>query len=160
MRRVLLSFVLASLGCDPSFGAERDTVDAAIALDPDAALVRADGGLAPVNFRREIRPILDRGDGPPAGCKRCHYPTSSAPQGYEIGGLDLSTLGALQKGGVSSGTRIVVAGDPSASILVQKLEGTYSRGARMPKDLTPLSTVEIALIRRWIAEGAAGADDE
>ena len=122
----------------------------------------ADGGASarPVVFARDIRPILSRSDGPPAGCKRCHYKAESAPQGYEIGGLDLTTLGTLRQGGVSSGRSIVMAGDPDGSAIVKKLEGTYARGARMPKDLTPLSREEIGLVRRWIAEGARGSDDE
>ena len=158
MRALVLFITLASMACDPTFGAEREVTDAAAV--PDAAAETEDGGLRPVSFRLDLRPILARGDGPPAGCKRCHYPSSPAPQGYDLGGLDLSTLGALRKGGVSSGARIVLAGNPSGSVLIQKLEGTYARGARMPKDLTPLSAAEIGLFRRWIAEGAAGTDDE
>lgn len=155
--RLSMLAIVVAMGCDPSVGAERPAVDAPIDI-PDAAL--PDGGLEAVVFRRDLRPILDRGDGPPAGCKRCHYPTSSAPQGFELGGLDLTTLGSLRRGGFTSGTRIVVPGDPAASILIQKLEGTYGRGARMPKDLTPLAPAEIALFARWIAEGATGTDDE
>lgn len=149
--------LLALAACDPPVGAERADLPPVVAV-PDAA--SEDGGLVPVVFARDLRPILDRGDGPPAGCRRCHYRSSPSPQGFELGGLDLSSLGTLRRGGISSGTRIVVPGNPAASILVQKLEGTYARGARMPKDLTPLSPAEIALFRRWIAEGANGADDE
>lgn len=149
--------VIAAMGCEPSVGAERPVVDAAVDVR-DASL--PDGGVEPVVFRRDLRPILERGDGPPAGCKRCHDPSSSAPQGFDLGGLDLTTLGALRRGGVTSGARIVVPGDPAASILIQKLEGTYGRGARMPKDLMPLAPAEIALFARWIAEGANGTDDE
>jgi hypothetical protein len=119
-----------------------------------------DASGAPVVFARDIRPILSRSDGPPAGCKRCHYKAESAPQGYDIGGLDLTTLGTLRQGGVSSGRSIVIAGDPDGSAIIKKLEGTYARGARMPKDLPPLSREEIGLVRRWIAEGARGSDDE
>lgn len=155
--RLPMLAALAVMGCEPSVGAERPVLDAAVDV-PDATL--PDGGLEPVVFRRDLRPILARGDGPPAGCKRCHYPSSSAPQGFELGGLDLTTLGSLRRGGFTSGSRIVVPGDPAASILIQKLEGTYGRGARMPKDLTPLAPAEIALFARWIAEGATGTDDE
>jgi hypothetical protein len=54
----------------------------------------------------------------------------------------------------SSGLKRVVPGDPDNSLLVQKLEGTASCGVRMPKDLDPLSTDQIALIRAWIEAGA------
>ena len=156
---------LAALGCDGEVGLLRSDIapSSATAANDAGSL---DGGTAeggasrPVVFSRDIRPILGRSDGPPAGCKRCHYKAESAAQGYELGGLDLTTLGTLRKGGISSGRSIVIAGDPDGSAIVKKLEGTYARGARMPKDLVPLSGDEIGLVRRWIAEGARGTDDE
>jgi len=173
-RNVVLATSLTLLltsACEPELGALRSDLDAgtpddaalsssdAFAVSEDGAVV--EGGIVPpVNFARDIRPILGRSDGPPAGCKRCHYRASPAPQGYDLGGIDLTTLGTLRKGGISSGPEIVIPGDPDRSVIVKKLEGTYSRGARMPKDLTPLSASEIALIRRWIAEGAVGGDNE
>ena len=45
-------------------------------------------------------------------------------------------------------------GDPDNSYLVQKVEGTAAVGSRMPLNATPLTEEEIALIRRWISEGA------
>lgn len=158
---------LASIaGCDPEVTTVREEPIAEVGSSPtDAggADVDADGeGGVParVSFRRDIRPIIERPDGPPAGCRRCHYRALSSAQGFELGGLDLTTLGTLRKGGISSGRTIVVPGNPEASVIVQKLEGTYARGERMPKGLTPLSRGEIDLVRRWIAEGAEGADDE
>jgi hypothetical protein len=159
--RLVLPITLLAMSCDPELG-ELRARDAPATAEPSTsdAGTSADGGVVAVRFARDIRPILNRTDGPPAGCKRCHYPISPAPQGFQIGGLDLSTLGSLRRGGVSSGRTVVVPFDPDGSVIVQKLEGTYSRGARMPKDLTPLSRAEIDLIRRWIAEGAVGSDDE
>lgn len=123
----------------------------------EASDVEAGG---PVSFARDIRPLMSRPNGTRAGCKECHYPAQPNPQGFDLTGLDLSTLGTLRKGGVSTGRGIVVPGQPDASALVQKLEGTYARGVRMPKDRGPWSVDEIALVRRWILEGAKGADDE
>lgn len=157
---------LAEGGCDGEVGLLRSDVASSSAPSPGAPGSSVDGGgddgAGPrlVVFARDIRPILGRSDGPPAGCKRCHYKAESAAQGYELGGLDLTTLGTLRKGGISSGSTIVIAGDPDGSAIVKKLEGTYARGARMPKDLVPLSAEEIGLVRRWIAEGARGTDDE
>ena len=48
----------------------------------------------------------------------------------------------------------VKPGDPGNSYLVQKIEGTASVGSRMPLGGSPLSADQIALIRRWISEGA------
>ena len=160
---------LASGACDADVGAYRldlaAPADAPVSDDggasaKDAIDAGSSTGTRPVVFARDIRPILSRSDGPPAGCRRCHYKAEPAAQGYELGGLDLTTLGTLRAGGISSGRSIVIAGDPDGSALVKKLEGTYARGSRMPKDLTPLSADEIGLVRRWIAEGARGTDDE
>lgn len=148
-------------GCDPDVTMLRVEPVAEAGSGSGDAGGDADGAARQrVSFARDIRPIIERSDGPPAGCKRCHYRAMSAAQGFELGGLDLTTLGTLRMGGVSSGRTIVVRGDPDASVIVQKLEGTYARGERMPKGLTPLAREEIDLVRRWIAEGAEGADDE
>lgn len=128
----------------------------------DGGLVSDAGdGAGPVSFSRQIRPLINRADGPATfGCRRCHDPSQPDPQGYQQTGLDLSSLGTLRQGGRSTGKRIVIAGDPSASALVQKVEGTFAIGARMPKDRTPWTAEEIALLRRWIQEGAQGEDNE
>lgn len=48
----------------------------------------------------------------------------------------------------------VVPGDPDASLLIQKLEGTQACGAAMPKDLPALAQSEIDRVRAWILDGA------
>lgn len=48
----------------------------------------------------------------------------------------------------------VQPGDPDASYLVQKLEGTATVGGRMPLNQPPLPPATIAIIRQWIADGA------
>ncbi|MBE7453150.1 MAG: hypothetical protein HS111_31075 [Kofleriaceae bacterium] len=106
-----------------------------------------------VSFARDLRPLFDRGRGM-GGCS-CHTPTNGSPSGIELGGLSLGSVHALRQGGRVSGAAIVVPGDPCASVLVQKLEGTPPFGARMPLDGPPyLTAAELTLIRDWIAEGA------
>jgi hypothetical protein len=138
---------------DPSFG----YLNVSPALDTGS-----DGGGGPVQFGRDIRPIIALGpDAPrPYGCKQCHYSTEPEHIGYDLGGLDLSTLGALRRGGATSGTRIVVPGDPDSSVIVQKLRGTYPFGARMPRVGIDWDEDDMALITGWIEAGALGADDE
>lgn len=48
----------------------------------------------------------------------------------------------------------VVPGDPGASLLIHKLEGTQSTGSRMPLGgpFLPQSTIDV--VRRWITDGA------
>ena len=52
----------------------------------------------------------------------------------------------------------VVPGDPDNSYLVMKLEGTQVEhgggGARMPLAGPPLQPDQIAVIRKWIADGS------
>lgn len=50
--------------------------------------------------------------------------------------------------------RLVRAGDPNASYLIQKLEGTAAVGLRMPRNQPALPQETINVIRQWIAEGA------
>lgn len=161
-------FLTAALlvGCsalDPNTGALQQPTDV-----PDA-----DGGDAGetdnidpggVHFGQQIRPLMNRpGKGDPTGrgCKSCHYSTEASHVGLDLGGLDLSTLGKLRMGGGSSGSRIVVAGKPAESVIVQALLGQYPYANRMPKNGNPYWTdEEIGLVKQWISEGAKGADDE
>jgi len=48
----------------------------------------------------------------------------------------------------------VAPGDPDASYLIQKLEGTAAVGERMPLNGPALPPETIAVIRQWIADGA------
>jgi hypothetical protein len=164
-------FLTAALlvGCsalDPTTGAVQppeDVPDAEVsdASDEDDTGVVDPGG---VHFGRQIRPLMNRpGKGDPSGrgCKSCHYSTEPSHVGTDLGGLDLSTLGKLRMGGGSSGTRIVVAGKPLESVIVQALIGQYPYANRMPKNGNPFWTdEEIGLVKQWISEGAKGADDE
>jgi Planctomycete cytochrome C len=118
---------------------------------------------ATVSFANDLRPIMNRlamdPNGP--GCAGCHYESAPNPIGIEQGGLDMTTLGQLRKGGNTSGAMIVIAGEPDQSALVQKLRGIYPYGARMPYNGPPyLTDAEIQLFADWIAQGAVGADDE
>jgi hypothetical protein len=160
LARVALPLALAAL----------TTVAACGALDPKAGpasapCVDADSNPdMPVSFALTIRPWMNRSANDPVGhgCKTCHYSTASDPKGIEIGGLDLTTLASLRRGGVTSGASIVVPGRPCESALVQKLRGDYvAAPVRMPKDGPPYWPPSwIQTVSDWIAEGAQGADDE
>ena len=145
----------AAVGDDvaPPIDAGRDGAPADAAPD----------GPRPVSFRFDIRPLMNRSNKDPSGhgCKTCHYSTEAQHMCLDQTGLDLASLGALRRGGNNTGPAIVIAGDPAGSKLVQKLRGTFPRGARMPRDGPPYwSAEEIALVERWITEGAVGTDDE
>jgi hypothetical protein len=131
---------------------------------PALACTDADSDPAtPVDFHRDIRPMIDRFRTDPIGpgCRSCHYASEDSHEGLDLGRLNLETLGTLRQGGITSGAGIVVAGKPCSSAIVQKLIGTYKIGPRMPKNATRFwSPQEIQVVVDWIAEGAKGGDAE
>jgi hypothetical protein len=165
------SFLEPSIGAltdDAALDGSSSRIDAAVdgvaGVDASAD-TSADGAssLRPVSFRIDIRPLMNRSERDPSGhgCKACHYSTQPIHPGLDVTGLDLATLGTLRLGGNDTGPAIVIPGDPLNSKLPQKLLGTFPLGSRMPRDGPPFwSPVEVALVQRWIAEGAIGADDE
>ena len=91
--------------------------------------------------------VFVRGD-----CRDCH---TDDGLGARQSGLDLRSYTTLRTGGGRSGARIVVDGDPCASILVQKIEQSPPFGRRMPYNGPPyLTSSDQQIIRDWIAEGA------
>ncbi len=105
-----------------------------------------------VSFARDLRPIIERTDGPGCGC---HLPSRPNPIGVQESGLDLSSLAGLRAGGARSGASIVVPGRPCASILYLKTGDAPPVGSRMPFDAPPfLSAADRQKIADWIAEGA------
>ena len=105
-----------------------------------------------VSFSTQIRPLLNR---TPGGCA-CHMPTANGlGPATQLIGLDLSSLGSLREGGVTSGDEIVVAGQPCASVIYQKTSLAPPFGSRMPLNGPPYMTPqEHQLLHDWIAEGA------
>jgi hypothetical protein len=97
-----------------------------------------------VHFSRDIRPILNQ------NCMHCHG-------------------GVRQKNGVSflfrdealgvgkSGRRTIVPGKPDESELIARVTSTDPE-TRMPYHAPPLPPQQIALLRRWIKEGAKWED--
>ncbi len=93
-----------------------------------------------VSYYAEVLPILQ------ANCQGCHQPAKAS------GKLDMTVFKSLLAAG-ESGTPEIVPGKPGDSYLMDQI--TPDKGeAAMPKDKPPLAASEIALIRRWIEEGA------
>ncbi|MEZ4239818.1 MAG: c-type cytochrome domain-containing protein [Myxococcota bacterium] len=87
-----------------------------------------------------------------AHCTSCHSPGAGP-----LGGLDLQTdayTALLDGQSAYSGRTLVVPGDPGASFLVAKLEGTQgSDGGVMPMSgALPASAIDV--VKTWIADGA------
>ncbi|HYG78567.1 MAG TPA: c-type cytochrome domain-containing protein [Planctomycetota bacterium] len=90
----------------------------------------------PVSFSRDIAPILR------ANCQGCHKPEKKK------GGLDLSTYAALLKGGKHG---ITVKARDTKSLLLEQVRG---KEPEMPPEGDPLKPAEVALLERWVMEGA------
>ena len=94
---------------------------------------------APVSYEREVVPLLEQ------RCNKCHHPEE------QRGGLDLTRLDTMLRGGDDLGAAIV-PGKAEKSPLIQVLTGEIE--PEMPKKGEKLAPAEIDLLRRWIAEGA------
>jgi mono/diheme cytochrome c family protein/DNA-binding beta-propeller fold protein YncE len=95
---------------------------------------------APVSYAKQVLPIFRE------HCQGCHQPAMAK------GEYVMTRFDALAKGG-ESGDAAIVAGKPDESHLL-KLITPEGGKAEMPKDKPALAEPQIALIRRWIAEGA------
>jgi hypothetical protein len=91
-----------------------------------------------------VRPLLL------AKCGECHL------GGNTNGAYRLDTLRSLATPGESLGVLpILVAGDPEASFLFQKISRRQPAiGLAMPLQRPPLDDFSKALVRRWIEQGA------
>jgi hypothetical protein len=97
-----------------------------------------------VEFSRDIRPILNQ------NCVACHGGVRQ-----KNGVSFIFREEALGKG--KSGRPTIVPGNPDASEFMARLTSTDPE-ARMPYHAPPLPPQQIALLRRWIKEGAKWED--
>ena len=94
-------------------------------------------GENPVSFAKDIVPIFK------ASCNECHNVKKKK------GKLDMSTYADLLKGGKKG--KPWADGNPDKSLLVEMIKGDKPE---MPEDGDPLKPEQVALIARWIKEGA------
>ena len=119
----------------PAFGRWVATVLLATAWAATAGPVKPPA--RPV-FERDIRPILK------AHCFHCH-----GEEEKPKGGVDLRLRRLLLNPSDSGPTPVMVPGKPSQSPLLSVV-----KSGEMPKGGKPLTTEQVALIERWIAQGA------
>ncbi len=98
----------------------------------------ASRGEEPIEFARDIQPILQR------HCTQCH------------GGVQREAgLSLLSPGGAGeSGKALMVPGKPDESELILRVTAANA-DERMPAEQPPLAADQIAKLRRWIEEGAS-----
>ena len=123
--------------------AESNVIDRFIAAriaraTPEAQSARKPGG---VDFQRDIEPIIE------ANCYSCH-------QGSKVkGSLRLDLRAAALEGGENDGPAIV-PGKPAESAVFRRITSSDTEEV-MPAKGDPLPAGDVALIRRWIEEGAS-----
>jgi hypothetical protein len=87
-------------------------------------------------------------------CSQCHI-GAGAPQGMRLDAANSFAMIVNVPSNEVPGLMRVNPGNPDASYLVQKIEGTAAVGVRMPANGPPyLPQDRIDLVRRWIAAGA------
>lgn len=107
-----------------------------------------DGPTAAVQFHRDVRPILSN------HCYLCHGPDAESREAD----LRLDTRQGLY-GEASSGDPIVKPSQPEASELWRRITAEHADERMPPAELNkPLDDAQIALLRRWIEEGAPWHD--
>jgi hypothetical protein len=114
----------------------------ALLLTPPVA--RADESRKPVDFTREVRPLLVE------RCFKCHGPDENTRKA----GLRLDERGGATKA-LRSGLRAVVPGDPAKSELIARVRSKEPTEVMPPAKVgKPLGPREVELLERWVREGA------
>jgi WD40 repeat protein len=106
----------------------------------DEAQQSKPGAAEPVSYYKQIRPIFQ------AHCQGCHQPAKAK------GDYVMTAFDKLLAGGESD-NRAIVPGHPNKSYLIEQITA-HGGKAKMPQGKKPLDEAEVALIQRWIAQGA------
>lgn len=104
---------------------------------------KSKGGTAPlVSFKKDVYPIFKQ------NCLPCHTEDQMNPSE-----LYLETYAEMMKGGKHGSP--IIAGKADSSMLIRKMVPPPPFGDPMPmRRKTPLSADTIAVIKRWINQGA------
>ena len=97
--------------------------------------------VGPVSYYRDVRRVFQQ------NCQGCHQP--ARPMGSYV----MTSYADLLKAG-DTGKAGVVAGKSHLSELVRQMVPGKDGKAAMPKNKPPLAAADLALVRRWIDEGA------
>src|SRR6266511_983125 len=111
-----------------------------------AMAVAACAAAAPVDYLLEVKPLLAQ------QCYKCHGVSQ------QKGGLRLDTAAFARKGGERGAA--IRPGRSGESLLMQAVQGLHNEISRMPYKIPALSGEQIALLQRWIDEGAQAPADE
>ncbi len=110
------------------------------------AWVGGTGSAAPVDYVREVKPLLAE------RCYQCHGGSQ------QKGKLRFDTAASALHGGESGPA--FKRGRSAESLIVQAVKGIHREIPRMPYKKLPLKDAQITLLERWIDEGARAPVDE
>src|SRR5262245_48476939 len=128
LMRLMRSFACASL--------------ALVVLWPAFALAEPPASMPDkVSYAREVLPLFQQ------HCMGCHQPAKAG------GGYLMTSRDELLKQG-DSGEAGIVPGNPDASHVLAQISRKDGKPPAMPKNKPALTPHEIALISKWIAQGA------
>ena len=99
-----------------------------------------EAGKSQVSYYKDIRPIFQ------ANCQGCHQPAKAK------GDYIMTDFTKLLAGG-DSDEPAIIAGQPDKSQLLELIIPVNGK-AEMPQKKDPLHETEIALVKRWISQGA------
>jgi hypothetical protein len=122
-----LALGVGVLAAPPSMGQDSAKKEAAV---PDK-----------VSYYKDVRPVLQ------LHCQGCHQP-AKAQGGYVM--TDFAEL--LKK--TDNGDVGVVPGQPDKSAVIQQITQQNGKPPAMPRGKDPLTPREVAVIKRWIEQGA------
>ena len=108
-----------------------------------ALLAGCSMGPAPVSYKSEVKPLIDK------YCLECHVPGGD---GATASGFVVDSYEAVMKG--TKYGPVIVAGDSLSSTFYRLVAGKVDPSIRMPHGKEALTEQEIATIERWILEGA------
>ncbi|MDA0766887.1 MAG: DUF1549 domain-containing protein, partial [Verrucomicrobia bacterium] len=94
----------------------------------------------PVSYYEDVLPLFQ------AKCHGCHQPAKAK------GDYIMTSFESLLAGAETEGA--IIPGDPAHSHLLEQITPDKNGEAEMPKKDTPLNPDEIALVHKWITEGA------
>ena len=100
------------------------------------------GSVLAVDYETEIQPIWT------ASCVGCHGNSAGLSL---AAGSSYDNLVDVSSSNYAPALR-VVSGDPSTSVLYNKVAGTGVNGQQMPQNGTPLTAEQLTLISTWITE--------
>src|SRR6267154_21666 len=111
----------------------------ATGITPEQAAQLPTPAAHPINFEKEIKPIIQ------ASCINCHG------RGRDKGGFRMDTRETFLKGGDSGPA--IVPGKSAESLLISLVQG-FDPDNVMPKKGSRLTSEQIGLLRAWIDQAA------